>query len=105
MNNEPDVVLSEAFLEMMMMAHRMNISGLERLPACWELDIDRDWWIAVNGGTLPRRCSKNIVIPPAHMHVFYKGETAGLLHLNGGTFLDPSKNIERDFIEALKRRQ
>lgn len=99
---EQDTALSVAFIEMMKLATRRGMGMLEQLPACWEVQVDKDWWFAVNGGRHTRMCTKNIAVPPCLMYVQYKDDTASLVGLQVGQFKDPSLNIESDFIEALK---
>ena len=78
--------LSEAFLEIARLAERLGIKPLNELAGCWEYQIDRQWFMAVNGHNEPIECSMGVSVPPFHAYVQFNGWPAGIIDASGSCF-------------------
>jgi len=76
--------LSEAFLEIANLAERLGVSEINKLPGCWEHQIDQRWWIAVNSHGFESECSMGTKVPPLSAYVQFNGWPAGIINPYGG---------------------
>jgi hypothetical protein len=71
---------------------------------CWECDIDGTWWVAVNGHTEPRKCTRGFEVPPYEAYVEFNGWPAAVIHPYGGGIVAGAAANEDMLIEALRKR-
>lgn len=81
----------EAFLLAADLAAALHVRDIKKLPGPWELRIDANWRIAVNGHgheirVAPAECME-VTIPPFAMAVWWNGWLAGLLTPFAGTIV------------------
>jgi hypothetical protein len=94
--------LSEAFLEIANLGFRLGIESINKLPGCWEHQVDQHWWIAVNGHKEPIVCSAGATVLPYSAYVQFNGWPTGLIDPSGGIFAAGEAANEDNFINALK---
>ena len=94
--------LSVIFAEVVDLAGRMGVKRIDKLPACWEVDLGGGWWFAVNGHTKPVKCSRGPVVDPVHCYVEFHGWPAGLVTPGGGTIAAGELANEDTLIAALR---
>jgi hypothetical protein len=96
----------EAIIEM---CDRLGVQGIGSFPGCWEYEIDKHWWVAVNGHTEPvKALSPTDVkydrpgtdVPPFTAYVEFNGWPAGLIDPTGGVLAAGAAANEATFIEA-----
>ena len=88
--------------ELLNLAERLGVASINKLPACWELQIDAHWWIAMNGHNYRIACSKGVEVNPFECYVEFNGFPAGSCGLNGGVIAAGSAANEDSFIAALR---
>lgn len=94
--------IKEAFFEIVKLAERLGLSGLNKFPGCWEHQVDGQWWIALNAHKEPMTCSMGAEVPPFHAYVQFNGWPAGVIDPRGGIIAAGKVANEDTFIEALK---
>ena len=95
--------ISEAFMEIVELAGRLGVSRIDKIPGCWEVDVDGRWWVAVNGHREPTKCSRaSTPLEPFEAYVEFNGWPAGGLTPAGGWIAAGGVANEDTFIEALK---
>ena len=94
--------INEAFYELMQLGSRLGVKNINTLPGCWEHQVDKQWFIAVNAHDVPVKCSKGTSVGPFHCYVEYNGFPAGLINPGGGVIAAGSCANEDSFIAALK---
>jgi hypothetical protein len=94
--------LSEAFLEIAQLARRLGVEKINQLPGCWEHQIDKQWWVAVNAKAEAVTCSHGPDVPRFSAYVECNGWPAGLINPVEGVFAAGAFMNEDSFIDALK---
>src|SRR5262245_31738092 len=94
--------VSIAFVAVADLAAALGVSNINRLPGCWEYDVDEQWRIALNGHEQPTKCERGMAVAPFHCYVEFNGWPAGELSPYGGYFAVGDAANEDAFIEALK---
>lgn len=85
MTQRPGRPLSTLFLKLADLALAHGVKGIKHLPACWEVQIDERWWVAVNGHEVPVECSRaGQPVPAFSAYVEFNGWPAGVLDPFGG---------------------
>lgn len=92
----------EAFAKIAKLGCALGVSDIYKLPGCWELQIDDQWWIAMNGHKTPTKDSHGFEVPPFHAAVEYNGWPAGIISPAGGIIAAGSCANENTFIAALE---
>lgn len=100
---EPGSV-SEAFAKIALLGAALKVSKINTMPACWEVQIDERWWIAVNAHHEEIECSTRDKVPAFHAYIRYNGWPAGILSVSGGIIAAGEGANEDTFIEALDAR-
>lgn len=95
--------VTEAFAEIAALAVRLGVIEINKLPGCWEHQVDERWWIAVNGHNEPVECSRGLKIDPFDCYIEFNGWPAGSLNPAGGIIAAGEGANEDTFIEALKQ--
>ena len=95
--------LTQAFSEIAGLAKRLGIASIKDVDGCWEYQIDSAWWMAVNGHSVPVKCSKAHSVPAYHAYLEYNGWPAGIISPFGGVIADGTGANEDSFIAALRR--
>lgn len=96
-------MISEVFAEAVELATRLGVERIDRLPGCWEVQVDKQWWIAMNGHKEPTACSKGgTPIPPFHLYVEFNGFPAGVIGMRTGMIAAGAAANEDALIAALK---
>ncbi len=81
---------------------RSGLPPLNQIEGCWEVQVDEQWWFALNGHPTPLGCSKGYGVLPYHLCVEYNGWPAGVLSpTDGGIFAAGSGANVDTFIAAL----
>jgi len=93
-----------AFARIAELGNRLGAGPLNKHPACWELQIDERWWIAVNGHHDMKKCSKGADVLPFHAWIEYNGWPAGMVNPRHGVIAAGAEANETTFIEALEKR-
>lgn len=93
----------EAFVRLMELGFALGVRDINKLPGCWELQVDDNWWIAVNAGhDTPIECSHRVMVDPFVCYVEFNDFPAGFFNAAGGTIAAGEAANERSFIQALK---
>jgi hypothetical protein len=94
--------VSEAFAAILALANAMGARNINALPACWEVQLDDEWHIAVNGHDAPMRDSTGFDVPPYHVSVHYNGFPAGVFGVAGGIIAAGDVANETTLIAAVE---
>jgi hypothetical protein len=97
---EPKISL--AFARIADLCIALDQAPLPRHPECWECQVDKTWWIAVNGHSENRTNSHGASVPPFNAVVEYNGWPAGLMDPYGGCIAAGDGANEDAFITALE---
>ena len=95
--------ITEAFLLITELAKLLDAAPLSKHSGCWEVVLDSEWRIAVNGHREKKQSSLGKVAP-FHCAVEYNGWSAGMFHPYGGIIAGDRQANESAFIEALKNK-
>jgi len=96
--------VSLAFVQVAKLCEALGVEAINRLPGCWEHQVDDNWFIAANGHREPTKCTKGITVQPFHCYVEWNGFPAGEFHPIEGGFIAMGQLANEDtFIEALQR--
>ena len=89
-----------------MLAEAMGVRNIKALPGCWEVVIDEQWWLAVNGHKEPTACSpsdgRSVAVPPYSVYVEFNGWPAGILNIGGDEIVAGAAANEDALIDAIK---
>ena len=91
-----------AYIEAVDLAIRCGATEINKLPACWEHQIDDSWWIAINGHDTETKCSTGARVPPFAVYVKFNGFPAGIILPRGGKFAAGIVVNEETFVAALR---
>jgi hypothetical protein len=94
--------LVEAMIVVAEWAYALGARGIDLLPGCWEHAVDDHWWVALNGQTKPRRCTRGPAVGPFEVLVFYDGWLAGGFDARGGAIASGESANEDTFIAAVR---
>ena len=94
--------MTHAFYAVVELGLACGVTRISELPGCWERDIDGHWWIAVNGGTAPRECSRGATVPAVTAYVEYNGFPAGFLGPSAGILAGGEAANEGALIAAVE---
>jgi hypothetical protein len=84
--------------------HRhLDLEPVSTLPGCWEVQVDRDWWFAVNGLSYDAPCSRDIMVPPKHLVVTWRQFPVATCSRYNGDWVNRPGVTEDAFIKAVKR--
>ena len=97
------MLVAEAFAEIAALAQSLGVTEINGLPGCWEHQVDKRWWFAVNGHREAVECSRGFVIDPFDCYIEYNGWPAGSIHPGGGIIAGGEGANEDNFIEALQK--
>lgn len=91
------------------LATEMGVTDINRLPYCWELTLDGQWWFAVNGHGERTRCfppahpegSEWPNVPPYGVYAERYGWPAVIFDANHGCWIG-TPQLEDEFIAAVR---
>ena len=92
----------ESFAAVCDLAISLGVTGINKLPACWEHQIDEHWWVAVNGHDKPVRCSTEANVPPFSIYVVFNGWPAGIIDAGGGCLCAGAVGNEENLLAAIQ---
>src|SRR6266496_2814876 len=95
--------ISEAFIELAKLAERLKIAPLNSLPGLWELQLNDEWWLAVNGHKESLTSSHGNEVKPFNCYVEFNGWPAGYFSPHEGMIAAGALANENTFIEAVKK--
>lgn len=104
MTTEPQLIALMGPVLRLVQAH--GFTAIDRLPGAAEIEIDAQWYLAVNGHdseievSAPGRMPATI--PPYNFAVWYNGWLAGLFHPFDGSFAAGSAANEKEFCAAIE---
>ena len=93
----------EAFAKLCDMAIALGAAPMNKHAACWEHQVDAQWWVAFNGHPEAKETSKGHQVEPFHCYVEYNGWPAGIFMPYGGCIAAGEGANENTFIAALAR--
>lgn len=96
--------ISEAFEAIVELAQAMGVSKINQLPGCWEVQVDDQWRISLNGHAEPTKDSLGHEVPPYHCSVDFNGWPAGIFSPKGGIIAAGAAANEDALIEALRKK-
>ncbi len=94
------IVTEHPFEAIVLMCARLGVTGIDKLPGCWEHQIDDQWWVAVNPHLEDVRSSRGLTVPPFSAYVEYNGWPAGIIQPLGGEFAVGEGANTQTFIAA-----
>ena len=95
--------VSEAFALIADLAIALGAAPLTKHVGCWEHQLGKRWFIAVNGHRTPTKTSKGDEVPPFHAYVERDGWPFGLIAPHDGVMVGYRGEAEDDLISELKR--
>lgn len=90
-----------AFSKVAELGTLLGAAPLNQFPACWEHQVDAQWWIAVNGHPDPMRCSAGVDVAAFHCYVQFDGWPAAVFNPYGGAMAAGEAANEDAFLAAL----
>lgn len=101
------VKISEAFSVLIELAEALGVHDINLLPGAWEMKIDDEWTVAVNGHgqsiyAKPDGCQVGFTINPYSAAIWHKGWVIGEIGVVDGVFI--VKGAEDRFINAVRSR-
>ena len=98
------IQVPEAMMAICELGLAVGAAPLNKHAGCWELRIDEQWEIAMNGHDSPTKCSYGCDVPPFAVYVQFNGWPAGVIHPTGGWIAAGEVANEDAFIAAVRRR-
>jgi hypothetical protein len=96
--------ISIVFAGLAQLGAHVGVSGIHEMPACWEFQIDEQWFFALNGHEDERQCSKGHRVPPYNAYLEYNGWPAGIIDPFGGLIAAGAAANEDALIAAIEKR-
>jgi len=96
-----DLQVKEAFVRIAELAGALGVENIGTLPACWEHQVDKRWWIAVNAHKEEIKDSHGATVPSFCAVIEYNGWPAGIIGPGEGIIAAGSMANEDTFIAAL----
>jgi hypothetical protein len=96
--------MCEAFMRVVELGIALKVKPLPEHDGCWEHQVDKKWFIAVNGHLDPQPIRKHPSGPPLqpyNVFVEYNGWPAGIFDPRGGCIAAGEGANEGTFIAAL----
>jgi hypothetical protein len=56
--------INDIWTAIMGLAEAKGVKSIKDLPGCWEVTIDEQWWLAINGHKAPVKCSHGPSVNP-----------------------------------------
>lgn len=94
--------VSEAFDVLAELCIALDAAPLTQFPGCWELQVDPQLWIAVNGHNETKQSSDGTNVEPFHCIVTYNGWPAGIINPFCGILATGECANEDTFIAAMR---
>ena len=94
--------IAEAFARIAALGGALGVRNVNKLPGCWEHQVDERWWISLNGHKETIKDSHGAEVPGFHAAIEYNGWPAGIISPIGGIIAAGEGANEHNFIEALK---
>ena len=92
-----------AFARIADLACALGKIPMSRFENCWEHQIDKHWWIAVNGHKTKKKTSNGVEVSPFNCYVEFNGFPAGIFDpVNGGVIAAGKLANEETFIKAIE---
>jgi hypothetical protein len=98
--SEPQI--AEAFAMIAELGSALGVRDVNKLPGCWEHQVDEQWWIALNGHRETIKDSHGSDVMPFHAVIEFNGWPAGIISPAGGIIAAGSCANESTFIGALR---
>jgi len=99
------MIVSELFSRACALAIALGMKELNKLPGCWEHQIDERWWMALNAHSERIHCSQDSHssegVPPFTIYFMFNGWPAGLVNANGGSLAAGALANEDALIDAI----
>jgi hypothetical protein len=92
---------SRVFSRACELAIAMGAIGINKLPGCYEHQVDEHWWFAINAHPESNDCSKSKGVPPMTIYLEFNGWPAGFVNSGGGRMVGDQKR-EDSLIIALE---
>lgn len=80
----------------------MKAEPVNQYEGCWEVAVDDNWWIALNGHKEAVKCSRGASVPPFTAYVEWNGWPAGFIDPRGGALAAGEAANEDTFCAAVK---
>jgi len=94
--------ISNVFNAIVDLALTLGVRSIKDLPACWEHQVDDEWFIAINGHDTEQRTTNGNRVLPFHCYIEYNGWPAGLITPYDGVIAAGSRANEDSFLAALE---
>lgn len=91
------------FLLIGRLATKDDAAPLNKFDGCWERQIGKEWWIALNGHKEPIKCSRGFEVPPFNCYAEFNGWPAALFDPFNGMFCAGELGNEDNFATAVER--
>lgn len=95
------MVVSKTFSKACDLAIALGHSDINKLPGCLELQVDEQWWLAINAHREDTPCSENTSVPPMCVYFMFNGWPAGIVNAGGGCLAAGAAANEDALIAAL----
>ena len=98
-----DCRMSLAFATIVEYVLSHGATRLDKVPGCFERDVDERWHIALNAHNEPTKDSSGCPVPAFECAITYNGWPAGIVGPYGGVMAAGSGANEDAFIDALRQ--
>ena len=88
-------------------AFELGIRNINKLSGCWEKQIDKSWFIAINGHSRKIKINTSQMdfeLEPFSVYVEYNGFPTGVFDASGGEFAAGPKVNEDYFIDFINKK-
>lgn len=75
---------------------------LSKHAGCWECQIGKQWWAAINGQKAAVKCSRGPEVEPYHAYIEFNGWPAGILSPFEGTMAAGAVANEATLCQAIR---
>jgi len=70
--------LEDVFVKLLELAHVRGLRDFEKVPGCFELQVNSEWAIVLNPHRVTTSSSAGVDLPPWHMTIEKKGVYVGI---------------------------
>ena len=90
------------FILLAKLAEKDGAAHINNLPGCWERQIGKHWWVAINAHGEAKKCTKGAEVEPINCYVEFNGWPAGVFTPFGGVIAAGDAANEETLTSAIE---